>query len=640
MIKRGGAIYNYGTLILNNTLFESNTASKYDGGAIANYGPLTISNSTFNGNTANDQGGAIYIYYGTLNVTESVFENNRAGSKGGAICNLREGIYQYVSYSNFTNNSANGRWYSGGALYFSDGRVNAVGNIFTNNHGSTGETIDCNGWWTAQMENNTYISTDIAIKGRTINTKDDQTTFNSTDDIILACDISLQNGGNYKDFKTGIRGITLYIDGESRETNYEEITLNNLKPGPHTAYFTLMGKQSNTLTFYVIGESEISTPQASYEYIEGANTKIPLVINDGSGLTGTVNVTVKDQGNYKLLSTYYNVGNGYKISAETLVDELENIYGTLDSSYTINITYSSKYTHPSSTEFKISKLKKVNTPISLDVQTYENNAKITATVNTDATGIVKFQITGPEKYSLYVDVINGHAILEDVLKTGNYNVVATYMGDSTYNAHATSKDFKIIGHIMKDTPIDANIESNANKVKLTVTVDESATGFVEVKNGDSVVNIGLKNGKGTYTTTLPYGSYNLDITYLGDENYNKNSTKCEFTLIEPTKESTPISLDVESVENNVTFNVKVNSNATGIVKFQITGQEEYILYVDVVDGKAILEDILKTGNYTVFATYMGDNRYNTTLHPKTSQLPDMLKRTHQLPQTLKQTETK
>ena len=68
----------------------------------------------------------------------------------------------------------------------------------------------------------------------------------------------------------------------------------------------------------------------------------------------------------------------------------------------------------------------MNTPISLDVQTYENNAKITATVNTDATGIVKFQITGPEKYSLYVDVINGHAILEDVLKTGNYNVVATY----------------------------------------------------------------------------------------------------------------------------------------------------------------------------------------------------------------------
>ena len=311
-----------------NTLFESNTANRYDGGAIANYGPLTISNSTFKANTAGDQDGAIYIYYGTLNVTRSVFENNKAGSKGGAICNLKEGAYQYVSYSNFTNNSANGRWYSGGALYYSDGRVNATGNIFTNNHASTGETNDFNGWWTAQFSGNTYISTDIVITGMTMNTKDGQTTFNSTDDIILVYDISLKNSQNYKDFKTGIRGITLYVDGESRTTLYEDITLNNLKPGPHTAYFTLMGKQSNTFTFYVIGESKISTTQSSYEYVEGTNTKIPLVIDDGSELPGTVNVTVKDQDTYKLLSTYYNVGNGYKISQEALVEALENIWYT------------------------------------------------------------------------------------------------------------------------------------------------------------------------------------------------------------------------------------------------------------------------------------------------------------------------
>ena len=139
--------------------------------------------------------------------------------------------------------------------------MNATGNIFTNNHASTGETNDFNGWWTAQFENNTYISTAIVINGMTINTKDGQTTFNSTDNISLVYDIALSHGQYYKDFKTGIRGITLYVDGESRATNYEDITLNNLKPGPHTAYFTLQGKQSNTFTFYVIGESKISTPE-------------------------------------------------------------------------------------------------------------------------------------------------------------------------------------------------------------------------------------------------------------------------------------------------------------------------------------------------------------------------------------------
>lgn len=68
------------------------------------------------------------------------------------------------------------------------------------------------------------------------------------------------------------------------------------------------------------------------------------------------------------------------------------------------------------------------------------------------------------------------------------------------------------------------------------------------------------------------------------------------------KQNTPISLDVETAENNVTFTVKVNSDTSGIVKFQITGPEEYSLYVDVINGQATLEDILKVGNYTVIAT--------------------------------------
>ena len=156
------------------------------------------------------------------------------------------------------------------------------------------------------------------------------------------------------------------------------------------------------------------------------------------------------------------------------------------------------------------------------------------------------------------------------IESGNYTVVATYMGDSVFNTNTTSKDFEVIGHIMKDTPIDATVEINLNKVTLTVTVDENATGFVEVRYGDGVFNIALENGESTLTITLPYGSYTLDVTYLGDYNYNKNSTKAEFTLVEPAKENTPISLDVVSEENNVVMTVTVNEAATGLIKFQVT----------------------------------------------------------------------
>ena len=195
----------------------------------------------------------------------------------------------------------------------------------------------------------------------------------------------------------------------------------------------------------------------------------------------------------------------------------------------------------------------------------------------------------------------------------NYTVVATYMGDSVFNTNTTSKDVEILGHLMKDTQIDVEVETNANRVTLTVKVDENATGFVEVKSGVSVSNIALENGEATLTITLPYGSYALDVTYLGDYNYNKNSTKAEFTLVEPAKENTPISLDVDTVENNVTMTVTVDDTATGLVKFQITGPEEYTLYADVINGKAVLEYVLLTGDYTVVATYMGDDWYNTNI---------------------------
>ena len=84
-----------------------------------------------------------------------------------------------------------------------------------------------------------------------------------------------------------------------------------------------------------------------------------------------------------------------------------------------------------------------------------------------------------------------------------------------------------------------------------------------------------------FCTYLPAGNYTIAAEYLGDDNFNINSTKFSFTIVEPSKENTSIVLDVKSVENNVTFTVNVNPDATGLVKFVVSGAEEYNLYVDV-----------------------------------------------------------
>ena len=54
------------------------------------------------------------------------------------------------------------------------------------------------------------------------------------------------------------------------------------------------------------------------------------------------------------------------------------------------------------------------------------------------------------------------------------------MGDGRFNTNITYGDFTIKGHIKKDTPITANADVNGNRVTITVTVDENATGFVKL----------------------------------------------------------------------------------------------------------------------------------------------------------------
>jgi hypothetical protein len=119
----GGAIYNRGTLALNNCTFNNNSALL--GGAIYNDGndgsaTLTVQNCAFSNNFGGQYGGAILndgdLGNATLTVVGSTFNNN-SSDEGGAICNSIQssgGGNAVVDVSNctFTTNSA----FGGGAV--------------------------------------------------------------------------------------------------------------------------------------------------------------------------------------------------------------------------------------------------------------------------------------------------------------------------------------------------------------------------------------------------------------------------------------------------------------------------------------------------------------------------------------------
>jgi len=132
----GGAIYNEydGEVSISNSTFSDNSASA--GGALFNWGELSISNSTFSDNSAG-AGGAL-LNWGELSISSSTFSDNSAAAfGGGAIVNELDGELS-ISSSTFSDNSAD--WAGGGAIY-----NNAEGELSISNSSFSGNSADEDG---------------------------------------------------------------------------------------------------------------------------------------------------------------------------------------------------------------------------------------------------------------------------------------------------------------------------------------------------------------------------------------------------------------------------------------------------------------------------------------------------------------
>lgn len=147
----GGAMYNEGTLILDNVTFNKNiaqTPKAVGGGAMAlvatngNAVSTTIKNSTFTNNSTEsnpvyeNNGGAIYVYGtsglvgdNTLKISDSLFESNHTNKTGGAIGvnNLGPSNFEIeINDTTFAKNNSTGY---GGAI---DVTTGGTGNVTIN----------------------------------------------------------------------------------------------------------------------------------------------------------------------------------------------------------------------------------------------------------------------------------------------------------------------------------------------------------------------------------------------------------------------------------------------------------------------------------------------------------------------------
>ena len=184
----GGAIYNNGTLTVNNCTFADNAAQDggaiYNGGTLTytsvtlnsitvaeNGGTLTVMNSTFTNNTATGNGGAIYNG-GTINVTSSTLTSVTITQNGGSLD---------VTGSTFTGNNA----LNGGAIY-NGGTLNMEGSSTF-----TSVTITKNGG-TLNVSNSTFTDNTATANGGAIN---NDATINLDQSSTLTDSTITENGG-------------------------------------------------------------------------------------------------------------------------------------------------------------------------------------------------------------------------------------------------------------------------------------------------------------------------------------------------------------------------------------------------------------------------------------------------------------
>ena len=129
----GGAIYNWGMLVISNCTLSGNVSyySGYissllggEGGAIYNNaGTVIISDSFLSGNSATGNGlafgGAIYNDHGTVTIIHSTISDNGAFGDGGGIYNDSGTVT--ISHSTISGNSATSNddfdWAHGGGIY-------------------------------------------------------------------------------------------------------------------------------------------------------------------------------------------------------------------------------------------------------------------------------------------------------------------------------------------------------------------------------------------------------------------------------------------------------------------------------------------------------------------------------------------
>lgn len=669
----GGAMYNEGTLILDNVTFNNDiakTSRAVGGGAMAlvatkgNAISTTIKNSTFTNNSTEsspgykNNGGAIYVYgtsgqvgNNTLNISDSHFESNHTNKTGGAIGvnNLGPSNFEIeINDTTFTKNNSTGyggaidvttggtgnvtinldnatfnsnkSGSDGGAIAYEKGNItsNIINSTFTNNTANNGGAI-YNGIKNLTISNTIFDGnkTNDGGKGGAIynagNISLSQTEFKqSTDTIYMANDSTADFSGT-----NTLNGSISSENATSEIKNKGTLILNADNSG-YTGTYTQESGQTdvNASSTFFGGETTIADGVLNWNTLKNYNSTLKVE-------KGSLNI-----GNVSKASLSLN-NNSY-IKKDTLVNinskgeiKLNGGSITLDDNdiWAGNISIGDENTVGNGT---------------LTIDGLTSNGGIFANGGTidiisgrltaSAGDVIKEATTVKIKDDALLAVRGGDVTLGATTDWASKGGVLLTDGTLTVKDFASSNGIfqANSGKLMlenstftvgKDSFINSSVETNIDSnSKLQITDNGWVTiGDNDIWNGEVSLAGGTLNYERTESTSSTMTG-DL-IATSGNLNLLKNSY---INIKSPSNIAQAVSVDIQKgatveISNGAEFNLDSNDKWNGLIKNELDG----ILKTDNVSNSAFGGMLQQNKGVSIF-----DNNSNITIDGKDSYILD------------------
>ena len=372
--------------------------------------------------------------------------------------------------------------------------------------------------------------------------------------------------------------------------------------------------------YFDYGYHEVDIKYLGDDSFEANSTSVSFTVEKPALKNTTVDVTARiNERDVELFINLDAETNGFALididGSETYVkvDYGFAYYKTVlnPGNYTINVKYmGDNQFNPAETNKTLT----INQPVLKDsnitahVYVNGNNLLVHIIVPSDATGIVMLDINGTGTYYNLTGSNDEGISYSAILPIGTYNLTAAYSGDDYYNYSAVNELFEIVRSL--NTNITAKSTVNETTVTITVEVDSRATGFVEIAVAGKKFYVPVVDGVAKFENRYAVGNYVANVTYLGDDTFNSNTTSVDFIIIEQKESLKNTTLDVAvSVDgNDVVVTVNVDEMATGLVAFEL---DDDVIYLPVNNGQVISEYVLPKGHYDLIVTYIGSEEFNS-----------------------------